>query len=143
MVWQHIAQDNPQAGPKLGCCRVDRQTFTLLVVATHRRILRAYGTSDGRVPFLDWLESLKDVRRRAAIRSRLDRLEAGNPGDCHPVGGGVSELRVHFGPGYRVYFGEEGEHVALLLCGGAKRTQQRDIERAKAYWVDYRSRKDA
>ena len=113
------------------------------MVATHRRTLKVYGTSDGRAPFLDWLESLKDLRGRAAIRSRLDRLEAGNLGDCHPVGRGVSELRVHFGPGYRVYFGEEGEHVILLLCGGAKRTQERDIERAKAYWVDYRSRKDA
>ncbi len=77
------------------------------------------------------------------IKARLDRIELGNSGDCRHVGDGVNELRIDFGPGYRVYFGQEGDMIVLLLCGGAKRTQRSDIARAKAYWKDYRSRKDA
>ena len=113
------------------------------MVAVQPRSLKVYTTPDGRAPFLEWLDSLKDLRSRAAIRTRLDRVEAGNLGDCRSIGEGVRELRVHFGPGYRVYFGEQENYIVVLLCSGTKRTQGRDIERAKNYWQDYRSREDA
>ena len=71
-------------------------------------------------------------------RTRLDRLEGGNFGDCQSVGSGVFELRLHFGPGYRVYFGEVDRTIVLLLCGGDKSTQTRDIQRAKTYWLEYK-----
>lgn len=82
--------------------------------------------------FLDWLTDLKDVQGRARIAKRLDRLADGNFGDAKPVGGGVSELRFTFGPGYRVYYVQRGQVVIILLCGGDKHSQQRDIERAIA-----------
>jgi len=105
--------------------------------------LRIYATVDGRRPFAEWLGSLKDQRGRRAIKSRLDRVELGNFGDCRSLGGGLNELRVHFGPGYRVYYGQEGQRIVLLLCGGDKTTQDKDIAKARAYWQDYWSRSDA
>lgn len=81
--------------------------------------------------FRRWRTSLRDQRARALIASRLDRLAFGNAGDVRPVGEGVSELRIDYGPGYRVYFQQCGVTIAILLCGGDKRTQDRDIERAK------------
>ena len=82
--------------------------------------------------FTAWLADLKDGRARAKIQVRIDRLGLGNPGDVAPVGEGVSEMRVHYGPGYRVYFVQRGNVLAILLCGGNKRGQAKDIERAKA-----------
>ncbi len=96
-----------------------------------------YLTTDGRNPFRDWLETLKDREARARIRVRINRVRLGNLGDCKSVGGGVSELRIPHGPGYRVYFGRQGGTVVVLLCAGDKRTQVRDIEVAHAYWGDY------
>lgn len=84
--------------------------------------------------------SLRDNRARAKIRVRLDRVSLGNVGDCHSVGEGVQELRVDYGPGYRVYFGQEGTTIVILLCGGDKSTQTRDIETAQVYWREYRRR---
>jgi len=81
--------------------------------------------------FRKWRVKLKDERARVLIASRLDRLAFGNAGDVKPVGQGVSELRIDHGPGYRVYFQKRGETVILLLCGGDKRTQDEDIEKAK------------
>jgi putative addiction module killer protein len=81
--------------------------------------------------FSRWLRSLADSRARAKIAARIDRLAHGNPGDVAPVGEGVSELRIHFGPGYRVYFAPRGRTVAILLCGGDKSSQARDIKTAK------------
>ncbi len=81
--------------------------------------------------FRKWRTNLKDQRARALIASRLDRLAFGNAGDVRPVGEGVSELRIDYGPGYRVYFQQRGNTIALLLCAGDKRTQERDIETAK------------
>ena len=78
--------------------------------------------------FADWFESLRDVKARTRIQYRIDRLELGNPGDCKPVGSGVSEMRIDYGPGYRVYFIRRDRIVFLLLAGGDKRTQKRDIE---------------
>lgn len=80
------------------------------------------------------------VRARAKIRVRLDRISLGNMGDCHRVDDGVHELRIDYGPGYRVYFGWLGSTIVLLLCGGDKSTQTKDIDLAKQYWNDYRRR---
>lgn len=82
--------------------------------------------------FIDWLTNLRDVAARARIAKRLDRIAAGNFGDAKPVGAGVSELRFTFGPGYRVYYTRHGNVVVILLCGGDKGSQAKDIERAKA-----------
>ena len=81
--------------------------------------------------FLKWRTRFKDERARAVIASRLDRLAFGNAGDMKPVGNGVSELRIDFGPGYRIYFARRGKTVIILLCGGDKSTQAKDIETAK------------
>lgn len=89
--------------------------------------------------FRKWHSKLRDERAKAAIATRLLRLAQGNPGDVAPVGEGVSELRIHHGPGYRVYFQQRGELIILLLCGGDKSTQDKDIRTAKeiaAQWSD-------
>lgn len=82
--------------------------------------------------FRDWLTALRDVQARARIAKRIDRVALGNFGDTKSVGDGVSELRFTFGPGYRVYYTRHGDVVVILLCGGDKGSQDRDIERAKA-----------
>ena len=102
--------------------------------------LHIYITEEGREPFSEWLASLRDIKARAKIRVRLDRVRLGNLGDCHGVGEGVQELRIDYGPGYRVYFGLEGQTIVLLLCGGDKSTQTKDIETAKRYLNEYRRR---
>lgn len=102
--------------------------------------IRLYATRNGKVPYSRWLNSLKDVRGRAVIRVRLNRIRLGNFGDCRTVGEGVMELRIDHGPGYRVYFGRVGRRIVLLLCGGDKASQSKDIELARAYWADYRRR---
>ncbi|MBN9535695.1 MAG: type II toxin-antitoxin system RelE/ParE family toxin [Alphaproteobacteria bacterium] len=89
--------------------------------------------------FHDWLTNLRDRRGVAKIQARLDRLALGNPGDVRPVGSGISELRINEGPGYRVYFMQRGPVVIVLLCGGDKSSQTRDIRQAKALaaqWKD-------
>lgn len=80
--------------------------------------------------YVGWLDSLRDVRARARVLARVERLAAGNPGDVRPVGEGVSEMRIDYGPGYRVYFRKRGRSIVVLLAGGDKRTQRRDIETA-------------
>ena len=102
--------------------------------------LHIYVMEDGRAPFSDWLASLHDLKARSKIRVRLDRVSLGNLGNCHGVGDGVQELRIDYGPGYRVYFGQVGSAIVLLLCGGDKSTQAKDIEQAKRYWSEYRRR---
>jgi putative addiction module killer protein len=81
--------------------------------------------------FRKWRTKLKDERARALIASRLDRLAYGHAGDAEPVGDGISELRIHYGPGYRVYFQKQGTTLIVLLCGGDKNTQAKDIKTAK------------
>lgn len=103
--------------------------------------IREYVTTDGRNPFRDWLEALRDREARARIQARLNRVRLGNFGDSKSVGGGVFELRVPHGPGYRVYFGRHDNTVVILLYGGDKKRQSADIERAMAYWSDYKARK--
>ena len=78
-----------------------------------------------------WIKGLRDSRARYKILTRIKRLEEGNPGDVEPVGEGISELRIHYGPGYRVYYKDTGREIIILLCGGDKTTQQEDIARAK------------
>ncbi len=78
--------------------------------------------------FARWLDDLKDLQARARIQSRIERLAAGNPGDVEPVGEGVSELRISYGPGYRVYFKKRGRELIILLAGGDKSTQAKDIK---------------
>ena len=107
--------------------------------ATAREI-EIYLTEEGRAPFTEWFDSLRDIRGRVKIRTRLDRVQIGNWGDRASVGEGVEELRIDFGPGYRVYFGQAGTKVVLLLCGGDKSTQTQDILQAKSYWKDYQKR---
>ena len=80
--------------------------------------------------FAKWLDGLNDIRARARILVRIERLAAGNPGDVKPVGEGVSELRIDYGPGYRVYYKKQGRTVIILLAGGDKRTQSKDIKAA-------------
>ena len=78
--------------------------------------------------FVRWLDGLRDIRARARVQVRVERLAAGNPGDVEPVGEGVSEMRIDYGPGYRVYFKKQGREVVILLAGGDKRTQSADIK---------------
>ena len=80
--------------------------------------------------FVHWLDSLRDIRARALVQVRIERLAAGNPGDVEPVGEGVSELRIDYGPGYRVYFKKQGRQLVIILAGGDKRTQDKDIKAA-------------
>jgi putative addiction module killer protein len=112
------------------------------------RIIEAYEIAyyidaTGRCPFLSWRDSLDDKPTAAMIVQRLVKLEAGNLGDCKRlVGGeGIWELRIHSGPGFRIYFGREDKKVILLLCGGIKRTQGSDIKKARKCWLDYQERK--
>ena len=100
-----------------------------------------YRTVEGRFPYREWIESIVDKTTRAAVLARVDRLAFGAFGDWKAVGDGVCELRIHFGAGYRVYFGRDGKAVVILLCGGEKRSQDADIKRAKRHWKDYETRK--
>ena len=102
-----------------------------------RRTIQIYHDQEGKEPFVKWISKLSRTYR-ARVFARLDRVEAGNIGDCRSVGEGVYELRLHFGAGYRVYFGEIGSTIILLLCGGQKSSQPKDIQQAKAYWEQYK-----
>jgi len=81
--------------------------------------------------FSNWLRDLRDIRARAEVLARIDRLVVGNPGDVAPVGDGISEMRIHYGPGYRVYYVQRGDEIVVLLCGGDKGSQTSDIRAAK------------
>lgn len=101
--------------------------------------IRKFRRSDGLIPFDRWISKLRDERAKIRILIQLDRLRLGLEGDWKPVGEGVFEMRIFVGQGYRVYFGREGKTVVILLCGGDKSTQRRDIDLAKSYWQEYRS----
>ena len=100
-----------------------------------------YLTENSRKPFKEWLDQLRDIRGRAKVRVSLDGIRLGNLGDKRSLGEGVFELRIDFGPGYRVYFGIENKRVILLLLGGDKSSQNKDIAQAKEYWRDHQRRK--
>ncbi len=99
-----------------------------------------YITEDGINPFHNWLNSLKDRSARARIRVRLNRVRLGNFGDCKPVGKGVNELRVDYGPGYRIYYGKTETSIVIVLCGGSKKTQSKDMQLAQTYWAEFKRR---
>jgi putative addiction module killer protein len=103
--------------------------------------IRRYRTATGDEPFTEWLSDLEDRQARARILARLERLEVGNFGDVKFLRDGVSELRIDWGPGYRVYFGRDGRTVVVLLCGGDKRKQEADVKRAVELWQEYGNRK--
>ena len=100
--------------------------------------IRKYHQPDGVVPFDRWMAKLKDTRAMARVLTQLVRLKLGLVGDWKPVGEGVMELRIHEGKGYRIYFAKEGMSVIILLYGGDKSTQDRDIQSARSYWREYR-----
>ncbi len=102
--------------------------------------VRHYLTESGRDLYQAWLDGLKDMRARVAIQRRVDRLTVGNYGDHKFCRDGVWELRIDVGTGYRVYYTQAGRTIVLLLCGGSKRTQKADIDRAVKYWSDYQRR---
>ena len=106
--------------------------------ATPKEVV-AFRATNGRVPFEEWLDDLNDKKAVARILARLARVRQGNLGDCKSVGEGVNELRVDYGPGYRVYFGQQGRTLVVLLCGGDKRTQDQDIRLAKQHWRTYKA----
>ncbi len=96
-----------------------------------------YQDAAGHEPFTEWIEGFRDERDRRRILQRVFRMESNNYGDFKSLRGGVFELRLHFGAGYRVYFAEDGTTIVVLLCGGDKSTQKKDIEKAKDYWKEY------
>jgi putative addiction module killer protein len=102
--------------------------------------IRRYQLVDGRIPLDDWLNGMRDKTSAAVVRMRIRRMEAGNFGDCKPVGEGVSELRMDIGAGYRLYHARHGKNLVILLCGGDKSSQQSDIRQAKTYWADWKRR---
>lgn len=102
-----------------------------------RRLLK-YVTESGSCPFDEWIDRLKDKRTQAIVATRLNRVVQGNLGLCRKLEGGIQELKIDFGPGLRVYFGEDAETIVVLLCGGDKSTQSKDIEKAQEYWADYK-----
>ena len=102
--------------------------------------IKSYVRANGKCPFNEWLASLRDRQARARIRVKINRVRLGNLGDCKAVGDGVLELRIDYGPGYRIYFGQVGTTLIILLCGGDKSSQSEDIKKAKKYWEDYSRR---
>jgi putative addiction module killer protein len=102
--------------------------------------IRQYVDRLGRTPFLEWLDDLNDAAQ-ARVATALERLESGNLSSVKSVGAGVQELRINFGPGYRLYFGWDGAQVIILLVGGDKRRQQIDIQRAEELWQEFKARK--
>lgn len=102
--------------------------------------VRHYLSPDGKDVFLDWLRKLRDVTARIAVDRRVNRIELGNFGDHKFCRDGVWELRIDVGPGYRVYYAVADTQIVLLLCGGDKRTQAADIDRACGYWQDWKRR---
>jgi putative addiction module killer protein len=113
------------------------------IMEVQPREIRRYTTPEGRAPFTEWLDSLRDRNVRVRIKSRLDRVEQGNLGDFKSVGQGVFELRINYGPGYRVYFGQVGLTMVVILIAGDKSTQEQDIRQAIEYWTDYEKRENA
>jgi putative addiction module killer protein len=103
------------------------------------RVIRKLELNNGIVPFDEWFNSLRDSKMQTAIDARLARVRAGNFGDCKSVGGGISELRIQIGPGIRIYFGLQGAQIVILVGGGDKSTQARDIARAQKLWKQFKS----
>jgi putative addiction module killer protein len=134
------SQFNAIYGQSLTSCSLLTTFETSMHLPTEREI-RIYRTADRRLPFSEWFDRLRDMRARQKIQARLARLRLGNLGQSRSVGEGVCELKIDYGSGYRVYFGQDGSQIVILLCGGDKSTQSTDIQKAKAYWLQYRQEK--
>ena len=104
--------------------------------------VRLFRTKLGRIPFMEWLQALPDLRARQKIQARIDRVSLGDLGDAKSVGEGIHELKINFGPGYRLYCGFDGDAVVILVLGGTKGTQNEDIQKAKAFWSEYKNEKN-
>jgi putative addiction module killer protein len=100
--------------------------------------IRFFNKPNGKCLFIDWVEKLKDRKIAALVKTRLERVMLGNYGDHRTVGDGLYELRIHEGPGYRVYFAEIAKNIVLILLGGSKSSQKRDIQKAKKYWKEFK-----
>lgn len=109
----------------------------MVLTSPSQKTVVIYQDKQGYEPFLDWFNSVKDKMIRARIQNRLRRLEQGHYGDWKVVGQGIFELRLQFGSGYRIYYGEHEEQFIILLSGGDKKTQKKDIKRAQDYWCAY------
>ncbi len=99
-----------------------------------------FQTTGGKIPFKQWLNDLSDMRIRVAVELRIDRILLGNLGQCKTLGSGLHELKIDVGPGYRVYLAKIGLQVILLLCAGDKKSQSKDIVKAREYLKDYKMR---
>jgi len=99
--------------------------------------IRFFNKPNGQCPFIEWVEKLKNRKTAAMVKTRLERIMFGNYGDHRTVGDQIYELRIHENPGYRVYFVEPGKNIVLILLGGNKSSQKRDIQKAKKYWQDF------
>ena len=110
-----------------------------MVITIAAKQVIVYRTEKGKEPYVDWLDSLRDPATQRRIIRRVLRVQDGNYGDYKPLKDGVFELRLDFGSGYRVYFGEDGNKIVILLCGGDKSSQKRDIKTAKQYWKEYKN----
>lgn len=106
---------------------------------TRARRIKTYVRPNGISPFEGWISSLRDKSAKAKIFTRIDRMKFGNFGDYKSVGHGVFELRIHYGPGFRVYFGLLGADVVLLLVGGDKSSQVKDISLSQKYWKEFQN----
>ena len=102
--------------------------------------VREYVDPAGKSPFTKWVFEL-NVQAAVKVAAALERIADGNLSNVKPVGAGVLEFRINFGPGYRIYFGRDGDRLIILLAGGTKKRQQADIVKAKEYWIDYRKRR--
>jgi putative addiction module killer protein len=109
-----------------------------------KKTVEIYQTTEGKKPYEDWFDSLKDARAIKQVLIRIKQVEEGNFGDHHSItgGNGLAELRIKYGSGFRIYYGETEKEIVLLLCGGDKSTQKKDIKLAKQYWADYLNRPD-
>ena len=101
-----------------------------------------YKNKKGKEPYYEWISSFKDKVTKARIQKRIFQVGFGNFGDCKYLSEGVYELRLHFGSGYRIYYGKDGDKIILLLCGGDKSSQTKDIEKAKEYWQEHKENRD-
>jgi len=103
--------------------------------------IQVYRTDQGKIPFIDWLEDISDTRTKQKIQVSIDRIALGNLGKTRSLGEGIHEIKINYGPGYRVYFGREGDSLVILLCGGDKSRQNEDIKKAKKYWKDFKRKR--
>jgi putative addiction module killer protein len=133
-------QDPTRRSSNVGSLTGCRMYTTISLMENQERNLRMYVRKDGKIPYQDWFLSLKDKKAAAKIANRLDLLRLGHLGKHRVLGGGLAELKIDFGPGYRVYIGLAGPVLVILLCGGDKNRQSKDIETVKTYWNDYRDK---